>query len=57
MKNILEDIYDTIFKNDQYKLIDFCEAFPDSFIDLDTNAIYLSGSDKYVSLKITIEEC
>lgn len=52
---VINDIYDTIFKNDQYDLTDFLSAFPGSYIDQANAKIYLcdiGGNDLF---KISIE--
>ncbi len=57
MRSLMSCVYDYIFKNDAYKLTDFCAEFPDSFVDFSAGVIYLNGSDKLPPLKITIQEC
>jgi hypothetical protein len=52
---VLEEIYDTIFKNDQYNLLDFVSEFPESWIDNANACIYLAKEDGKELFKIKIE--
>lgn len=56
MRALMSCVYDYIFKNDMYKLTDFSQEFPDSFVDFSAGVIYLNGSHKLPPLKITIQE-
>ena len=51
---VIEDIYDTIFKND-YKLMNFVQEFPNSWIDNDNARIYLANDDGQPLFIIKIE--
>jgi hypothetical protein len=53
--NILNNVYDYLFKNDNFIDLDFCEVFPASGIDNDANVIYLAKNDEHSLFKITIE--
>jgi hypothetical protein len=52
---IIENIYDTIFKNDQYDLTDFIEEFPSSYIDNANATIYLCDAGGNELFKVKIE--
>jgi deoxyhypusine synthase len=52
---VIEEIYDNIFKNTQFSLMDFCEEFPASWIDNDNATIYLAKNEGVELFKIKIE--
>jgi hypothetical protein len=52
---VIEEVYDTIFKNTQYNLLDFVSEFPESWIDNDNACIYLAKEDGKDLFKIKIE--
>jgi hypothetical protein len=52
---VLENVYDYIFKNDQYDLLDFCEEYPASWIDNANAVIYLGVDEDKPLYKIKIE--
>jgi len=51
---VIEDIYDHIFKNDQFTLTDFPDEFPASWIDNDNATIYLAKNEGVELFKIKI---
>ncbi len=51
---VIEDIYDTIFGNTQYELLDFVEEFNESYIDNANATIYLCKDGEEL-FKIKIE--
>ena len=53
---VIQDVYDTIFKNTQYDLTDFVSAFPGSYIDNDNAKIYLCDLSGKELFKISIEK-
>jgi hypothetical protein len=52
---VLENVYDHIFKNDQYDLTDFCADYPASWIDNANAVIYLGVDEDKPLYKIKIE--
>lgn len=52
---IINSVYDYIFKNDQYNLIDFCADYPASWIDNANAAIYIGVEQDKPLYKIKIE--
>ena len=53
--NIMNNVYDYLFQNDKFIDLDFCEVFPSSGIDNESNVIYLAKNDQQSLYKITIE--
>lgn len=53
---VIEEVYDTIFKNTQYSLLDFVSEFPESWIDNANATIYLAKSEDAPMFKIKIEK-
>jgi hypothetical protein len=55
--DIADDVYDILFKNTQYKTIDFCNQFDRAYVDRNNAKIYLldSATDGKPQFKITIE--
>jgi len=53
-KFIAEQVYDFLMENN-YTRLDFVKNFPDSWIDYETQTIYLSGSEDLNEYKITVE--
>jgi hypothetical protein len=52
---IIDNVYDYIFKNDQYNLIDFCAVYPASWIDNAHAVIYIGIEENKPLYKIKIE--
>lgn len=52
---IANDVYDYLFENDAHTKTNFCEEFSASYIDNDSNTIYLEGRGNTGLFTITIE--
>lgn len=53
---VIEDIYDHIFKNNQFTLMDFPSEFPASWIDNAHATIHLAKDEGISLFKIKIEK-
>jgi hypothetical protein len=53
---LIEDIYDTVFKNTQYSLTDFVNEFKGSYIDNANACFYLCNEEGKELFKIKIEK-
>ena len=53
--DISDLIYDDLFKNTQYKNLDFIKEFPASYVDFNKAVIYLAKEDGIELFKIKIE--
>lgn len=56
MKYLMSDVYDYLFENDFSIGTNFCDEFPESWIDEETNTVYLAKKEGIALYKITLEK-
>ena len=56
MKYLMSDVYDYLFENDFSIGTNFCDEFPESWIDEETNTVYLAKKEGISLYKITLEK-
>ena len=53
---LMSDVYDYLFENPQFIGTNFCDEFPESYIDEDDGIVYLCKKPQTPLFKITMEK-
>ena len=56
MNDLMSDVYDYLFDNPQFIGTNFCDEFPETYVDEEEGIIYLCRKVGQPVFKITMEE-